>query len=389
MATTQLDLYNGALLLLGQRRLTSLTEDREPRYRLDGAFNREAIRYCLELIEPNWASKTAVLSTPAAAATFDSSHTLPTDYVTMVGAFSDSKLDQAITRYVIEGRELLTDYSTVYLRYTSDGYDLADWDSSFARVMEAYLALETATRLSNDEYEKLQAKFDERAGIARDLEASKVPQLRPSATAATLTNAWRSVYNDALQILGLEEINTNTDDSNRRVKLCVALNSGLVEDLLEDTGWQFGIISTHIQYDPSAEPAWGYQRAFPKPLDLHRLDGIWTDEYMSVPLKPYADETGHWFSDYDEIYVSYVSTDYLVNPDNWPRYFTRLVAARMAKDAGPALTSEGALVEHAMNIYNERKSSAMSNDAMASPPRVLSEGNWLRARQRGNFRRRP
>jgi hypothetical protein len=307
----------------------------------------------------------------------------------MVGAFSDAKLDQRITRYVIEGRELLADYSTIYLRYTSDGYTLAEWDASFARVMEVYLALETATRLSNDEYDKLKAKFDERVSVARDLEASKAPQLRPSSASSTLTNAWRAVYNDALQILGLEEINTNTDDSNRRVKLGVALSSGLVGDLLEDTGWQFGIESTRIQFDPSAEPEWGYQRAHAKPLGIHRLDGIWTDEHMSVPLKPYADESGYWFCDYDEIYVSYVSRDYLVNPDNWPRYFTRLVAGRMAKDAGPSLASEGAMVDHAMVIYNERKSSAMSNDAMASPPRVLSEGNWLKSRQRGNYRRRP
>ena len=389
MATTQLSLYNGALLLLGQRRLSSLTEDRESRHRLDGAYTRDAIRYCLELVKPNWASKTLTLSTPATATTFDHSHSLPDEYVTMVGAFSDAKLDQEITRYIIEGRELLADYSTVYLRYTSDAYELSDWDASFARVMEAYLAVETATRLSSDEYEKLQAKFMERVQSAQALEAAKVPRGRPSATSSTLTNAWRRVYNDALQILGLEEINTNADDSNRRVKLGIALDSGLVEDLLEDTGWQFGVISTRIQFDPSAEPAWGYQRALPKPADLHRLDGIWTDEYMRVPLKRYVDEGNYWFSDYDEAYVSYISRDYLVNPDNWPRYFTRLVAARMAKDAAPTLVAEGAMAENAMMVYEERKSSAMSNDAMISPPRRLAEGNWKLARLRGNYRRRP
>jgi hypothetical protein len=389
MAITQLELYNDALLLLGQRRLQSLTEAREPRYLLDGAYNREAIRYCLELVQPPFASKTLLLNTPTAGSTFDNAHALPDEYISVVGVFSDVRLDQEIHRYVIEGRSLETDYSTVYLRYTSDAYALSAWDPSFIRVMGAYLALETATKLSTEDYDRLSAKFDRRVEAARSLAASKVPQQRPSKTTVTLTNAWRHVYNDALLIMGLDEITSNTDDSNRRTKIDRALDAGLVADLLEDTGWQFGQISTKIQYDPSAEPAWGYQRAIPKPTDLHRIDGVYTDEYMRTPLKRYVDETNYWFCDYDEIYLTYISTDYLVNPDNWPTFFKRLIAARIAKDTAPSLRAEGADVQYASDIYNERESSAKANDAMNSPPRLLAQGNWTKARFRGGYRGRP
>tara|TARA_R110002072_G_scaffold266030_1_gene424907 strand:+ start:9156 stop:10337 length:1182 start_codon:yes stop_codon:yes gene_type:complete len=389
MAFTQLALYNDALLLLGQRALQSLTEDRAPRYLLDGAYNSEAIRYCLEISQPPFASKTLTLSTPSAGTTFSSVHTLPEEYVSVVGVFSDARLDQEVSRYVIEGRTLESDYETVYLRCTSDAYSLSDWDASFGRVVAAYLALETATKISTEDYDRLQAKFDSRVNAVRQLAAAKVPQGRPSAATVTLTNAWRHVYNDALLIMGLDEITSNTDDSNRRAKMDRALDVGLVADMLEDTGWQFGQISTRIQYDPSAEPAWGYQRAIPKPTDLHRIDGLYTDEYMRTPLKRYVDETHYWFTDNDEIFLTYISTDYLVNPDNWPTFFKRLIAARIAKDTAPSLRQEGADVQNAMVIYEEREASAKSNDAMNSPPRILAQGSWTRARYRGGYRGRP
>jgi hypothetical protein len=37
--------------------------------------------------------------------------------------------------------------------------------------------------------------------------------------------------------------------------------------------------------------------------------GVFQDEFMRTPLTDYADEAGYWFSDYDTIYVRYVSDD--------------------------------------------------------------------------------
>lgn len=385
----QLDLYNDALLLLGQRQLASLTEDREPRYRLDGAFNREAIRYCLELVKPNFASKTEVMNTGSPGATFDLSHTLPSDYVSIITPFSDKRLDQEINRYIIEGKELLCDYETVYMRYISDGYDLTDWTPSFFRVVGAYLARETANRLSPDDYVIVETKFKERVEAAATLEQAKVPKPRASDTTVTMTDSWRHIYNDALQILGLDEITTNDDDSNRRSKLDRTLDSGLVADILEDTGWQFGFQSIKIYFDPSVEPSFGHRYAIPKPTDLHRLDGIYTDEHMVVPMDRYADENSYWFCAYQEAYVMYISKNFLANPDAWPNFFRRYVAATMAKDAAPTLDLKPDREDRVNAVYEERKSSAMATDAMQSPPRKIAEGNWTQSRFRGGFRGRP
>lgn len=385
---TILDLYNDALLILGQRQLATVTEDREPRYRLDGAYNREAVRYCLELVKPNFASRTAILTPGIAAATFNKSHALPADYVSIITPFSDSRLDQEINRYVIEGNALLCDYDTVYLRYTSDGYDISLWSASFFRVMGAYLARETCNRLSPDDYEFVDNEFKSRVQSTIELEERKVPKPRASDSTVTMTDAWRHIYNDALLILGLDEITANDDDSERRAKLDRTLDSGLVADILEDTSWQFGFKSTKITFDPSVQPAWGHRYAIPKPADLHRIDGIYTDEYMGTAVDRYNDEEGYWFCAYQEIYLSYISESFVSNPSGWPNFFRRYIAAKMAKDAAPGLVDQQR-EDRVVSVYEERKSSAMSVDAMQSPPRKIAEGNWTQSRFRGGFRGRP
>ena len=50
--TTQLDLYNGALLQVGERFLASLTEQREPRRLLDQVWAANGVKTCLE--EGQW-----------------------------------------------------------------------------------------------------------------------------------------------------------------------------------------------------------------------------------------------------------------------------------------------------------------------------------------------
>lgn len=393
MAVDKLALYNNALLLIGQRSLSSLTEDREPRHLLDASYALDAIEYCLEVVEPVFARKTALISsvTVSAEHDLDNVHTLPTDYISIVGVYSDAKLDQEINRYIIEGNTLACEYQSIHLRYMSSDAvtTFTYWSPAFSRVVAAYLAREISIKLAPDKTDAMNALLAERIQIAKEIDTEKEPQLRSSVTTNTLTNEWRLIYNDALIIMGLDEITTNTDDSNRRTKLDRVLDAGIVSDELEDTSWIFSTTSTKSQYDPSVEPAWGYQRAHEKPTDMHRIDGIFYDEYMHQPLKNYKDE-GDWiFTDEDEYYLQYVSDDFLVNPANWPMYFRRLVAGRMANDASPSLRNEGADYVIANEIYEKRKSSAMANDSMQSPPRRLANGRWSSARFRGGYRNRP
>jgi len=76
----QLELYNNALLLIGQRKLSSTTEAIESRYALDNSYDSEAVRYCLELARPAFATTTSTLSSGTAGTSFAYTHTLPCGY---------------------------------------------------------------------------------------------------------------------------------------------------------------------------------------------------------------------------------------------------------------------------------------------------------------------
>ena len=398
MATVdKLAIYNNALVLIGQRRLATLTDDVEPRYLLDAAYDVGGPEYCMEIVQPDFASIVTKLDSPAVSAEhgLDSVHALPADYLTLAtspGIYSDDKLDQPVSRYLIEGRTIVCEFDTIYVRYISDTITLTDWTPSFVRVLTTYLAREIAIKLAPDQYASIDSLFTDRVEAARGLDDARAPD-RSTAPTVTLNNTWRRIYNDALMIMGLDEITANNDDSNRRVKLDRVLDADLVASQLEDTGWTFALTSTQIDYNPSIEPSWGYQRAHDKPADMQRINGIYHDEYMEVPLKSYRDEGSYFFSDSNTIYVQYVSTDFLTTPDNWPAFFKRLIAARMAKDAAKSLKNEGADPQAASDEYEVRRKRAMADDAMAAPPRLLAGGNWVASRQRnsyrGNYRGRP
>lgn len=381
MAADKLSLYNHALMLLGQRVLDSLTEDRPNRYYLDTAYDT-AVDYCLEIVQPVFASKVVVLNTPTASVghALQYSHTLPSDYVSMVGVYSDAELDRPVARYVTSGDTIECDYDTLYLRYTSNAFDFTVWSASFDRVVHSYLAREISFRAAPDTYDRIEAKFIDRVEAAKQLEGEKEPLSRSTQPVGTLSIEWLKIYNDALLIMGLPELTTGTDDSDRRVKLDRALDTDLVEGLLETTGWSFGTTSIELFADPSLEPGWGHTYAFKKPDNLLRIRGMFLDEYLRNPMKFYNDEGSYWFCDWDRIYVEYVRRELLTTPADWPVFFRKLVAARMAKDAALSLSGEGADVQRAEFEYDKRESDAKSNDAMQSPPRVLSSGSWSRSR---------
>lgn len=386
---TKLSLYNDALLLLGQRRLSSDTEDRMPRYYLDDQYNEGAIDYCLEVVQPAYARKHSAITAiaPPADTTYTGRFNLPSDFNSLVEVFSDGKFEDEVSRFVRESTYLLADFSTLYIRYVQDftTTGLTNMPASFARVVAAYLARELSIKIDPDVYDDLDALFKLRVQQAKEIDGLNEPGDR-ALVPSTLTNAWRRIYNDALLILGQEPIATNNDDSARKSKLDIALDADLVESVLEDTSWHFGYETKQIFSDTDVTPAFGYQHAHELPVDMHRLDGVYADELMETPIRKYQQEGGYIFTTYDTIYIQFVSKDYLTTPDSWPSYFKRLVAARMAIDGGASIP--GANLQNAGVQYEMRRDEALSTDAIQSPPKVLSQGSWSASRRPTYSRRR-
>ena len=396
----KLDLYNEALALLGRRPLSALDDDTESRYRLDGAYTRVAVQYCLESARPYFASKTTELNSPTAGTTFEWRHDLPEDHIETIAFFSDSRLDQEINRFVREGSSVSLDYQRLWIRYISDSLvdDETQWTPSFVRLVGAYLATQVAPRLAPNEAEAAAKAWGERLAQVRAESSAYESSSRPSKIETTLTNDWLPIYNDALYIMGLAEITGLDDDSDRRQKLDRTLSAGIVSDILEDNGWSFGRTTVELSFDPSIEPEFGYAYAHEKPEDLHIIHGIFCDEYLRVPLKNYHDEGRYFFSGYQRMYIQYVQKEYLVNPAQWPTYFKRLVAGRMAHDAVGSLATDitatlepREMLDRAATEYESRRRSARNTDAIQSPPRMIADGNWSKSRTRGRgpYRGRP
>ena len=393
MAITQLGLYNKALVRVGETVLTALTDERPSRYSLDAVWNLNAVNRCLEMVMPKFATTTSEITGTATATnvTLAFTHTIPADYITEVGVYSDTELDQDVSRYIVEGSTLLCDYETIYLRYVTSTVSVADFTAGFADVVALYLAKDICYQFDPQRYEgiaaELQASIDNVTGI----ELSKEPGKRPKTDAGTFGEDWRSVYNDALLVLGEDKLPANTTDHPFRVMIDTSVSGGVVAAVLEDSEWQFGTTSTKIGYNNAIDPEWGYNYVFDKPDDLHRLAGVFVDEDMSRPLRDYADEDGYYMAHYNTIYVKYVSSDFVSQPTSWTDTFRRLVAAKIAYDIAAGVVKYNSrlgypvnpqLVTLAGSIYDERKSQAQNSNAMQSPPQKIAGGDWIDSRFR-------
>jgi hypothetical protein len=382
------NIYNGALNLLGLEQIVSNDDDSERRAALDTVLNSDAVNYLYELAQPRFALETNKLTASVTSAEHDLDNvfTLPTDYLSMVEVHADPLMDEPITRYIIEGRTIACSYSTIYIRFVSSSPTSASWTPAFKQLLSAYMAEQLKNRFTDNEIKMagISTAFTSRLAFIQQQEQAKEAGKRSSRSTATLSDAWRKVYNNALLLLGLDQIVSNDDDSDRRSKLDVALGTGVVETVMEDLSWTFGITSNKLNYNPSLEPEWGFKRVFDKPADLHRVDGLFHDEYFNVPLKEYEDEGGRWYCDVDEIYVKYVKASYLTTPSNWPQYFSNIIAAELACRVGPALP--GANIKHALDMKQIRQREAESTDAMSGPPQRIKTGSWVRSRvgTRGN-----
>lgn len=158
--TTQLDLYNGALLLCGERFIASLTEEREPRRLLDQVWASNGVITCLEKGQWNFAMRTIQTDyDPSVSPSFgyNRAFSKPTDWVLTSGLCEDEFFRSPLTRYWDEANYWYTDLDTIYVRYVSSdplyGLNLNKWPESFREYVEEFFASKIVLRLTNSEGE--------------------------------------------------------------------------------------------------------------------------------------------------------------------------------------------------------------------------------------------
>ena len=157
MAATQLGLYNEALRLLGERKLLSLSENREPRRVLDDIWNDGAINYCLEQGLWNFAMRAVMIdksTTTIPAFGYVNAFDKPSDHIRTAGVAEDEYFNTPLTAVLEEVGFWFADIDPIYVRYISNdedyGNDLNRWPQTFSKYVATYLAAEASLSITQD-----------------------------------------------------------------------------------------------------------------------------------------------------------------------------------------------------------------------------------------------
>lgn len=151
---SKLTIYNGALSVLGERKLANLTENREPRFKLDDVWDNDLIRRVLQMGQWNFAKRTVELqASPSVTPAFGYQFAFdkPADFVRTMGLAHDEYFNIPITRYSDEASWWFCDQETIYAAYVSDdtqwGSDFSLWPPNFTEMVEHYMAFKAGPRI--------------------------------------------------------------------------------------------------------------------------------------------------------------------------------------------------------------------------------------------------
>lgn len=169
--TTKLAVFNSALRLCGERKLASLSENREPRRLLDDEWSDGLIDYCLGAGQWKFARRTVEIAssvsiTPAFG--YRNAFEIPSDHVRTIALCSDEYLKVPLLDYSIEQSYWFADVDPIYVAYVSNGTghgaDLSLWPAEFTQYVEAHLASKIVEKLTQDA-----AKWDRVYKLAKQL----------------------------------------------------------------------------------------------------------------------------------------------------------------------------------------------------------------------------
>jgi len=155
--TTRLQLYNAALRLCGHSALAALTDDSEGRRLLDGEWDDNGVRTCLERAYWKFALRTQQLDAdPSVTPSFGYTEAFEksTDWVRTAGVYAEDSMNTPLLRYSDEAGWIFADQSPIFVQFVSDdasyGGDLSRWPESFKEYVVAHFASKIIHRLTSD-----------------------------------------------------------------------------------------------------------------------------------------------------------------------------------------------------------------------------------------------
>ncbi len=192
-----------------------------------------------------------------------------------------------------------------------------------------------------------------------------------------------SIYNGALNVIGERRLANLTENRETRFKLDDIFDNDFLKRVLQMGQWNFAARSAKIPASTTITPAFGYEFAFPKPDDFVRTMRIAFDDFFKQPITQYIDEAGFWFSNDDQIFVQYVSSDIQFGGDFslWPFNFTEMVEHYLAYKVAPRLVGLDLSDTVLLSKWKLALREAKAVDGMEAPARFAPQGAWASSRQ--------
>jgi hypothetical protein len=153
---------------MGERTLANLTENREPRRKLDDVWERDFVDTCLEEGLWNFAFRSVALSfSPSVSPApfgYVNGFDKPTDFIRTAAVTTDEFFKIPLLEYQEEVGFWFAQVDLLYVRYVSNdveyGLDFSKWPRNFTRFSEHLLAYLTAPTIRGIEVDIKTIKED-------------------------------------------------------------------------------------------------------------------------------------------------------------------------------------------------------------------------------------
>lgn len=152
---SKLSLYNGALNVLGERKLASLSENRKSRRALDSVWDGGGVKTCLEKGFWNFAMRDIQIThSPSVTVQYGFVYAFdkPTDWCRTFMISPDETYAVELDNYEDQGEYWYANVDPLFVRYVSTdasfGGNLSAWTEKFSRYVENYFASEIAASIT-------------------------------------------------------------------------------------------------------------------------------------------------------------------------------------------------------------------------------------------------
>ncbi len=204
MAGSRLQIYNEALGWLGQRKLASLTEAREPRRYLDDEWE-QGVNFCLGQAYWNHAKRFVKLDAEhEIIPEFGFKHAFqkPDDWVRTYQVSDNEAFNPLMRQYTDMNNFLYAFITPIYFKYISSdpdfGWNMALWTQDFVQYVSVYLADKIKVRIrgiSDQQMQLLAAEVKRVKKAAASHDAMNLPPGSPPVGTWVMSRAPRgSVY---------------------------------------------------------------------------------------------------------------------------------------------------------------------------------------------------